>query len=156
MDEYPWLAGLLEGEGSFLRGIPSAPGVPVVALSMTDLDVVQRVADMLNIRYIHVKLRTRENPAWRPAYRVKLTGQRAVDLMHQLRPMMGERRQAQIDAALACWNPPWERNRERDQEILRLHQTGDYNYTQIGSAVGVSRQLARMVIRHKCTTHSHK
>lgn len=45
-DRY-WLAGLLEGEGSFLKGPPSAPRYPVLSLQMTDEDVVARVAAML-------------------------------------------------------------------------------------------------------------
>lgn len=45
-EDLHWLAGLLEGEGSFLKGPPSAPRHPVVALQMTDEDVVSRVAAM--------------------------------------------------------------------------------------------------------------
>jgi hypothetical protein len=45
-----WLAGLLEGEGSFLKGPPSAPRHPILALQMTDEDVVARVAAMSDAR----------------------------------------------------------------------------------------------------------
>lgn len=41
-----WLAGLLDGEGTFLHGPPSSPSVPVVRVEMTDLDVVEHVAGM--------------------------------------------------------------------------------------------------------------
>ena len=43
-----WLAGLLEGEGSFIAGPPSAPRTPAVVLSMVDRDVVARAADLLD------------------------------------------------------------------------------------------------------------
>ena len=34
--ELHWLAGLLEGEGTFMTGPPSSPGLPVIAVNMTD------------------------------------------------------------------------------------------------------------------------
>jgi hypothetical protein len=42
----------------------------------------------------------RRNPAWKPIYMTTLRGLRAVALMRMLRPLMGKRRQEQIDAAL--------------------------------------------------------
>ena len=39
-----WLAGILEGEGSFLARPPSSPNSPAIRLPMTDVDVVERVA----------------------------------------------------------------------------------------------------------------
>src|SRR5438552_15840203 len=42
-----WLAGLLEGEGTFLRPVPSAPRAPLIRLAMTDHDVVRRAAGLL-------------------------------------------------------------------------------------------------------------
>lgn len=153
MDNYAWLAGLLEGEGSFKKGCPSAPGKPVVTVSMTDRDVIQRVADMLGVRSFREQHWA--NPKWKTAYTLQISGRRAVDLMIRLRPMMGARRRAQIDAAVACWNPIWERNRERDQMIMRLHEEGKLNYTQIGAAVGITRQSARAVVRRKCMLHKH-
>jgi len=37
-----WFAGLLEAEGSFMKGTPSRPGSPIVSLQMTDEDVVEK------------------------------------------------------------------------------------------------------------------
>jgi hypothetical protein len=36
-----WLAGLIEGEGSFIAGTPSHPRRPVVAVTMTDYDILK-------------------------------------------------------------------------------------------------------------------
>ena len=60
--ELYWLAGLLEGEGSFMRGAPSRPNTPMVSLSMTDEDVVARVGRMLGVSYYPDKTK-RKNPA---------------------------------------------------------------------------------------------
>ena len=43
LTELHWLAGLLEGEGSFMTGPPSSPGLPVIAVNMTDQDVMARI-----------------------------------------------------------------------------------------------------------------
>jgi hypothetical protein len=52
-----WLAGLLEGEGSFSRGLPSNPTKPIISLHMVDEDVVARVAAIWESRIIVTILR---------------------------------------------------------------------------------------------------
>ena len=46
LTELHWLAGLLEGEGSFMTGPPSSPGLPVIAVNMTDHDVMARIGQI--------------------------------------------------------------------------------------------------------------
>lgn len=92
-----WLAGLLEGEGSFLKGPPSEPGTPRITVSMTDRDVVARVASLFGVSASNPF--KHKNPKWKPFYLATLKGTRAVELMGLLRPLMGERRQGQIDRA---------------------------------------------------------
>jgi len=101
-DDLHWLAGLLEGEGSFLKGPPSAPRYPVLALQMTDEDVVRRVAEMFGRRVGCWQPRERR---WLPTYLVRITGSKAVAWMTALRPLMGNRRQLQIDQAVASYQP---------------------------------------------------
>lgn len=98
-----WLAGLLEGEGSFLAPAPSAPNRPVVVLAMTDEEVVRKAAALMGATYFHCR-RDERNPTWKPYWSVRLRGARAVQLMHLLRPYMGRRRQGQIDSALAQYS----------------------------------------------------
>ena len=89
-----YLAGLLEGEGSFLRPPPSSPQQSAVALAMTDEDVVSRAAMLLET--------SRQAPPYRravhhkPVYTARVRGLRAVEVMQALYPMMGARRQRQI------------------------------------------------------------
>jgi hypothetical protein len=97
-----WLAGLLEGEGSFMAGPPSSPRMPVISVNMTDHDVVARVGTMLGRKPFEI---TPRDPRWRTSYQVRVTGSRAVHWMTLLRPLMGARRQGQIDHALACYEP---------------------------------------------------
>lgn len=100
--ELHWLAGLLEGEGSFLTGQPSAPRYPVLALQMTDQDVVGRVAAMFDRKLGRWQSRhAREQPV----FLVRITGAKAVAWMTALHPLMGERRRLQIDRAVASHAP---------------------------------------------------
>jgi hypothetical protein len=97
-----WLAGLLEGEGSFLKGPPSAPRHPVLALQMTDEDVVARVAAMFGRKPSCWQPR---QTRWQRTFVVRVTGAKAAAWMTALRALMGHRRQRQIDRALASYEP---------------------------------------------------
>jgi LAGLIDADG-like domain len=92
-----YLAGLLEGEGSFLKPPPSSPDQSAVALSMTDRDVVQRTALLLEATCWTVA--NRQKPHHKIAYTTRVRGRRAVEVMEALYPLMGARRQRQITAA---------------------------------------------------------
>jgi hypothetical protein len=97
-----WLAGLLEGEGSFLRGPPSAPGLPVLTVQMTDEDVVARVASMFGRKLGSWQPR---DARWQRTFIARVTGAKAVAWMTALRPLMGQRRRSQIDQAVASYAP---------------------------------------------------
>jgi hypothetical protein len=97
-----WLAGLLEGEGTFLAGPPSAPRSPVIQFWMTDRDVVERAGALLDSAVMpHAPRRAH----WKTTYAVRLCGPRAVVWMRRLWPLMGTRRRAQIDRAIASYGP---------------------------------------------------
>jgi hypothetical protein len=100
--EIAWLAGLLEGEGSFMPGPPSNPRMPIICLVMNDADVMARVGRLLGRK---VLLLRRRSEHWQQSYQLRVQGAKAVSWMTLLRPLMGSRRQAQIDRALACYDP---------------------------------------------------
>jgi hypothetical protein len=95
-----WLAGYLEGEGSFTSGPPSAPNQPRIQMTTTDKDIADRVGSLLGIKPQPSRLDKR-NPKWKRAYIVIKRGKAAVVLMRELYPMMGNRRQGQIDKAIS-------------------------------------------------------
>ena len=103
-----WLAGLLEGEGSFFPGPPSQPHLPVISIQMTDEDVMQRVGSLLGRKPCASRPKRVD---WKTTYQVRLVGSRAVEWMQLLRPLMGGRRQVQIDRAIASYAP-------RDRSLL--------------------------------------
>ncbi|MBI5932052.1 MAG: hypothetical protein HY862_22280 [Chloroflexi bacterium] len=98
-----WLAGLLEAEGSFLKGIPSAPNKPHIKIQTTDQDIAQRVGDIFQVKVMGPYTRKEWEVEYKPFYIVTKCSQPAIKLMQQLRPMMGQRRQGQIDEAIASY-----------------------------------------------------
>jgi hypothetical protein len=114
--DFFWLAGILEGEGSFMKGPPTKPKNPRITMVSTDEDVLARVAKLFDSPYCMVTVR----PEYKQKYQTAINGKRAVDLMLLLRPFMSIRRQQQIDIAIACWEPNCSRNREyyKDREVV--------------------------------------
>jgi len=92
-----WLAGILEGEGSFLSGPPSSPDCPAIRLPMTDQDVVVRVADLFRRAVIPTKARRSHH---KTAYVTTIKGAGAARMMAGLAPLMSRRRNKQIERAL--------------------------------------------------------
>lgn len=103
-DDWFWLAGLLEGEGSFCAPVPSAPNRPIIALEMCDRDVVERAARLMGIGSIYTQRRGLVR-GHRCSHQVHLRGAAAAELMLDLDPLLGERRRAQILRALEHYRP---------------------------------------------------
>lgn len=97
-----WLAGILEGEGSFLKGPPSAENQPRISIQMTDHDVVLRVSNLFDVQYI-CTTSDKRSPKWKTAFRTSIKGSKAIALMKILHPFMGARRQEQIRVAIASY-----------------------------------------------------
>jgi hypothetical protein len=98
-----WLAGLLEGEGSFTINRTKTWSYPVIAVEMCAEDTVARVARVLGSR--RVTLRRPNNERWNLTFTTAVAGAAAARWMRTLRPLMGLRRTAAIDAALAAYHP---------------------------------------------------
>lgn len=111
---FGWLAGLLEGEGSFTSGAPSKPNLPRVSLAMTDLDIVQKVGSLFGVKICKISPRNLRN---KPIYRCEVKGSKAVVLMRWIKPLMGARRQTQIERSLASYKPLHKRCLDEDRAI---------------------------------------
>ncbi|TMC44235.1 MAG: hypothetical protein E6J23_08280 [Chloroflexi bacterium] len=97
-----WLAGLLEGEGSFITHREGRLSYPVIKVEMCELEVMERVADLLETR---LRVEPSRAEGWRPTYVARIAGHRAADWMGAVRADMGLRRTAAIDAAIAGYHP---------------------------------------------------
>jgi hypothetical protein len=98
-----WLAGLLEGEGSFGISRQGRTNGRVIYVSVvsTDEDVIRRVHSILNFGYSGP---LRVLPSGKTAYRWACNAQsNAVGLMMTLLPLMGQRRAADIKSCIEIW-----------------------------------------------------
>lgn len=103
--DFYWMAGLLEGEGSFLAPSPSRANMPRITCSSTDEDVIARLAGLLEQSYHKASQERARRNGWKLAWAVELRGRKAVAMMQRLRPIMSKRRQAQIENALSSYDP---------------------------------------------------
>ena len=129
-----WLAGLYEGEGSFIKGPPSNPHTPRVSLQMTDEDVMEKAASLLGTTYS--KCKRRKPKHHKESFIVMLRGQNAVDFMRQIYPLMSKRRKQQMQKAIACHVPKKSIKWPSDKKLLRMRKT--MSYRQIGKLFGCS------------------
>lgn len=95
-----WLAGMLEGEGSFCQQ-PNRK-FPRISFVSTDFDVALRVATLLNC---NVGGRGDKNRPGhhKPVYLVQVAGREAIGWMMTLYRLMGQRRRAKIRELLQDW-----------------------------------------------------
>jgi len=116
--EFHWLVGILEGEGTFLRGAPSNPGAPILRVSMTDRDVVERVAKLFGRAVVRLR---RRKPHHKIPYATTIKGAPPAQVMNAVRPLLGKTRQVQIDLAISSWQTrraPRHRRQARASESL--------------------------------------
>jgi hypothetical protein len=136
-----WLAGILEGEGSFLKPIPSAPASPIVSCRMTDLDVVARVAAAFG-----TSIQSNDKGPHKREFATLIRGARAVELMQILRPMMSARRQAAIDRALSGYRPPVRKLNFALAEEMREQRAAGRTIASLARTFDVSRPTVRAVL----------
>jgi hypothetical protein len=98
-----WLAGILEGEGSFNQDKRRNDFYSVIELSMTDKDIVERAAQIMNeLGGSSCKVNARKKrEGWKQQWRVTLYGNSAETIMKAILPFMGERRSNRITQLLA-------------------------------------------------------
>jgi len=98
-----WLAGLLEGEAYFQGG--AVGNGCSVRLTMSDLDVVTRVADLMAGKVVAAKVYANVNGIeMKQLFRVHVSGERARRVMETVLPFMGERRARRIQELLSFSN----------------------------------------------------
>ena len=141
---FHWLAGLLEAEGSFMKGVPSAPNLPLVACSMTDRDTLGRVAAMFGTAAIEI-----DKGRYRTEYRTTAKGARAAALMCDLRDLMGIRRQSAIDAALSRYAPPTRKLCFEQAETIRERYRNGATVSALARDNNVRRSTIRQLLQRR-------
>lgn len=156
LTDIAWLAGLLEGEGYFGGGRPIANktkkrggGSFVIALNMTDEDVVARAASLMKGTYFKRRLQ----PRCKQAYMIQIGGSRAAEWMMTIYPLMGERRKTRIREALSYWRRAYFQTGPRVTHCKQGHEYTPEN-TYLCKPCG-KRPRPRRVCK-TCALASHK
>lgn len=155
--ELHWLAGLLEGEGYFLKPPPSSPNNPRLGLQMTDLDTVERAKLLMSSQKIYSPKKRKAH--WKDVFQTHLSGAPAIALMKQLYPLMGSRRRQRLDEIFAIYQPrkPGDNTRkltpEQIVEIKNLILLKQESTDSIGARFGVSGHLIRLIRSGKVHHH---
>ena len=103
-----WIAGILEGEGCFqasnaryktkdgwkYRKTPS----PTIQLVMTDKDIIERYARLVNQNITTHKPKGKET--YKQAYTCTLRGKKALEWMQTVYTLMGNRRKEKIESVI--------------------------------------------------------
>lgn len=147
--ELYWLAGLLEGEASFLE---QKEGRYVsISLEMTDEDIIKKVAKIFNVRYSKPSKR---EPHHKQSYKLLFRGSRAVEMMKQLQPLMGIRRSEKIQECIDSFKIRTKRKIEKENyyRVVELYNNGT-RVEEIGRIFGITKwrvyQIIREVKTHK-------
>lgn len=99
-EEAAWVAGILEGEGCF-DGNAGKACYPRIRVQMTDLDVIERLQSLTGGRITYPK---NKRAHWKQTALLVINGRSLVEpVLRAVRPWMGARRGAKIDALLAVY-----------------------------------------------------
>lgn len=149
--ELSWVAGLLEGEGSFLWRVSNSAKV---SCQMTDQDVILRLHSLIGGKvYQATKQKSHHKTAWVCV----VSGLDAVELMEQVFPLMGFRRSEQIKNVLTLFyaheaESVKKKGAARENalfaalEYLDEWKRGDRSLRRVASKYGISHVTLKKVI----------
>lgn len=132
-----WAAGVLEGEGSFVRRSKNSCAI---SCEMTDLDILVRLQGLFGGSIYEVRKR---KDHWKDCWVWRLNGANAVPVMRAILPFMGVRRTARIESLLDSFQSRVRSNEElaaHHAEIRRAYTAGEGSMRQLAKRFGTSAQ----------------
>ncbi len=95
-----WIAGLLEGEGTF--GVSNSNS-PFLAVQMNDKDVLEQAQELMSANLYGPYTSRKGARIYIPHYRVALYGVPAISWMMTVYNLMGKRRRKRIRSIVEWW-----------------------------------------------------
>ena len=106
-DDLMWLSGFLEGEGCFtytsMKTTKRRYKYPKIEVRNTDKDVMARAQHLIGGRSLYEHRDKRFAGRAKLLYSATVSGPKALALMTDLYPYMGERRRNRIEELLFAW-----------------------------------------------------
>lgn len=140
-NELYWLAGIWEGEGCFtLNGT-----CPVTHMTSTDYDLALYISSSLSCSlYVHNEAHDNCKKAWR-AY---MSGEKAIEFMLLLKPLLFSRRQKRIDEIVQGWNPTKTKLSNAEKMKIKDLSRAGLTQTEIGEVVGRPQRTVGRVLEN--------
>ena len=158
-DDLLWLAGLLEGEGCFYMRGRNRPAGLCVRLQMTDKDVVERAAALLDAKVYERGPRGSHSTIWG----FWVGGPKAADIMARLLPLMGVRRSSKIQELLQAYNTKIKatgtnlggRRKFEVQHVIliRYLRSRGIGPTKLAQMCNVSRETISAIVSRRTWAH---
>jgi transposase len=142
--EIAWIAGLLEGEGTFGMSDRSI----CVKILMTDRDIIERAAALLR-GHMYTRRAPKIDRPRRPAWVAQVKGPGAAGWMMTIYRLLGARRREQVRRAISKWR---EMRYVRvsplvEREILEALKTAGITKTDVARRLHVSRDTVYNVLQ---------
>jgi len=152
-----WASGVLEAEGSFKKGCPSAPNATCVSIQMSDRDVMERISEMwgLSLSAYSRTGKTKSGGNFKEIYCCSVRGGKARKYMEQIKCFMGVRRQKQIDDALNSYDPDVIKKTnemkcaipEAELKFVNEKIVSGLSYQTVAEEYGVTRNVIRRCLQ---------
>lgn len=136
-----WVAGLLEGEGTFLTQ-PNGHS-PRIACQMTDLDVLERLLYLCGGTLHEV---TKRQKHWKDCWIWRISGDPAAEVMLSIRDFLGSRRRAKVEEVLSDWftnGRPYKEDSVRRNQAAQDYLDGKGSLRKLSKQYGFSYESIR-------------
>ena len=99
-----WVAAIIEGEGTFRPAPGAARQSPVLGVESTDLDVIERLAQLTEVGHVNAlsNVPDRFKPRWRWTVRSRAATRQ---VLTEILPQLGERRADRATYVLGVIGP---------------------------------------------------
>lgn len=139
--EVAWVAGLLEGEGSFLTQTNCYS--PKVSCQMTDKDVLDKLVSIAGGTMFMV---TKRQEHWKDCWAWRISGDPAAELIKSLLPHLGERRRQRASEVLENWyknGRPYRKSTVIRDQAAQEYLDGIGSLRAIAKKYGISYESVR-------------
>lgn len=134
-----WLAGILEGEGYF--GLTNDGSSPIIMVSMTDADIIERVRLIVDKTTTISITQDKRKETYKDSYRLTINGKRAAQWMMTLYPLMSIRRKAKIQICITTWKNHYNTSKDTSElsSFSRRLKNNGYSDLQVRLAKGMRK-----------------
>jgi transposase len=153
-DKIYYIAGLLEGEGSFLKSPPSEKKSPRISIMMTDEDIISNYSNYFNVNYSSWQNKKKDengNFKYKKVYISIIKGNYAIEIMKEIQCLMSKRRKIQITEAINSFNPrlkiesDYKKRKITNEQLdeIKKHLENNLSLREIAKMYDVSKNTIR-------------